>query len=296
MAHRTRATLTGRRRWTPRSPRRPTTSAPTHWSSSRAPRWPARSPPASSPAPDDDVLADRYVQADETLRPAGFEWYEVSNWATLAGCPLPAQRAVLERRELVGRRSRARTATSAACGGGMSSTRSATPRGWTPAQSPAAGRETLDAEQPAHRAGDARRPPRDGLPMHDCPSRPGARCPQLVTWGLVEPGCAGHASGSCSPSAVGCSPTPWFANCSEPSSPSAQADALRRPGTASRSSTRAWMDAGSPARPAAHGAGRPPDTARRATAPRAGTGRRRRWSPRLADDRGRARAWSWSAR
>jgi putative oxygen-independent coproporphyrinogen III oxidase len=33
------------------------------------------------PAPDDDVLADRYVQADETLSRAGLEWYEVSNWA-----------------------------------------------------------------------------------------------------------------------------------------------------------------------------------------------------------------------
>ncbi|MDP9417719.1 MAG: radical SAM family heme chaperone HemW [Actinomycetota bacterium] len=32
-------------------------------------------------APDDDDLADRYVQADETLRRAGYEWYEVSNWA-----------------------------------------------------------------------------------------------------------------------------------------------------------------------------------------------------------------------
>ena len=31
--------------------------------------------------PDDDVLADRYVQADTTLRAAGFDWYEVSNWA-----------------------------------------------------------------------------------------------------------------------------------------------------------------------------------------------------------------------
>jgi len=30
------------------------------------------------PAPDDDVLADRYLQADEALRPLG--WYEVSNW------------------------------------------------------------------------------------------------------------------------------------------------------------------------------------------------------------------------
>jgi putative oxygen-independent coproporphyrinogen III oxidase len=34
------------------------------------------------PMPDDDVLADRYEQADRTLRGAGFDWYEVSNWAT----------------------------------------------------------------------------------------------------------------------------------------------------------------------------------------------------------------------
>ncbi|HWC34503.1 MAG TPA: radical SAM family heme chaperone HemW [Mycobacteriales bacterium] len=33
------------------------------------------------PAPDDDVLADRYATADEMLSAAGFEWYEVSNWA-----------------------------------------------------------------------------------------------------------------------------------------------------------------------------------------------------------------------
>jgi oxygen-independent coproporphyrinogen-3 oxidase len=34
------------------------------------------------PMPDDDVLADRYEQADATLQKAGFGWYEVSNWAT----------------------------------------------------------------------------------------------------------------------------------------------------------------------------------------------------------------------
>ncbi len=34
------------------------------------------------PMPDDDVLADRYEQADATLRSGGFDWYEVSNWAT----------------------------------------------------------------------------------------------------------------------------------------------------------------------------------------------------------------------
>ena len=33
------------------------------------------------PAPDDDVLADRYVMADDALTAAGFDWYEVSNWA-----------------------------------------------------------------------------------------------------------------------------------------------------------------------------------------------------------------------
>jgi putative oxygen-independent coproporphyrinogen III oxidase len=40
------------------------------------------------PAPDDDVLADRYLIADERLAAAGLDWYEVSNWAAdaLAQC------------------------------------------------------------------------------------------------------------------------------------------------------------------------------------------------------------------
>ena len=33
------------------------------------------------PAPDDDVLADRYLAADAALSAAGLHWYEVSNWA-----------------------------------------------------------------------------------------------------------------------------------------------------------------------------------------------------------------------
>jgi putative oxygen-independent coproporphyrinogen III oxidase len=33
------------------------------------------------PAPDDDVMADRYLAADELLTTAGLHWYEVSNWA-----------------------------------------------------------------------------------------------------------------------------------------------------------------------------------------------------------------------
>ena len=33
------------------------------------------------PMPDDDVLADRYLMADDRLAAAGLRWYEVSNWA-----------------------------------------------------------------------------------------------------------------------------------------------------------------------------------------------------------------------
>ncbi len=35
----------------------------------------------SRPAPDDDLQADAYALADDVLSGAGFEWYEVSNWA-----------------------------------------------------------------------------------------------------------------------------------------------------------------------------------------------------------------------
>jgi putative oxygen-independent coproporphyrinogen III oxidase len=36
------------------------------------------------PAPDDDVLAERYEQVDSVLSTSGFRWYEVSNWAASA--------------------------------------------------------------------------------------------------------------------------------------------------------------------------------------------------------------------
>ncbi|GGG71634.1 radical SAM family heme chaperone HemW [Corynebacterium pelargi] len=37
------------------------------------------------PAPDEDVYADRYAMIDARLQQAGFEWYEVSNWAKPGG-------------------------------------------------------------------------------------------------------------------------------------------------------------------------------------------------------------------
>ncbi|MBB5906852.1 radical SAM family heme chaperone HemW [Actinoalloteichus hymeniacidonis] len=37
------------------------------------------------PAPDEDVLAARYEMIDDALSAAGFDWYEVSNWAARSG-------------------------------------------------------------------------------------------------------------------------------------------------------------------------------------------------------------------
>ena len=58
------------------------------------------------PAPEDDDEAAKYEIADEVLSAAGYRWYEVSNWALGRGGPVPAQRGLLDRRQLVGRRSR----------------------------------------------------------------------------------------------------------------------------------------------------------------------------------------------
>ena len=72
------------------------------------------------PMTDDDVHADRYLIAEEMLSGAGYEWYEVSNWAAAGdrAAPLPAQRAVLDAAPTGGARAPAPTATWAACAGG----------------------------------------------------------------------------------------------------------------------------------------------------------------------------------
>ncbi|RJL26480.1 radical SAM family heme chaperone HemW [Bailinhaonella thermotolerans] len=44
-------------------------------------RLAARVRRAEIPVPDDDVMADRYLLAEETLTAAGLRWYEISNWA-----------------------------------------------------------------------------------------------------------------------------------------------------------------------------------------------------------------------
>ncbi len=138
-------------------------------------------------APDDDVAADRYVQADETLAAAGFDWYEVSNWAT-------SEAARCHHNELYWG-----DANWWGAGPGAHSHVGGV-RWWNvkhPAryaamieggQSPAAARETLDeaARQLERIMLNVRR--REGVSMLDVAEAARVKVPQLVRWGLVEAG------------------------------------------------------------------------------------------------------------
>ena len=95
--------------------------------------------------PDDDLEADMYELADDLLAAAGYDWYEVSNWATRRRAPLAAQPRLLARRRLVGHRPRRaqprrrRALVEREAPGRLRRARAG-------GVSPAAGRETLDAE------------------------------------------------------------------------------------------------------------------------------------------------------
>jgi len=137
------------------------------------------------PAPDDDVLADRYVMADETLAAAGYDWYEISNWATT-----PAGRC--RHNELYWS-----DASWWGFGPGAHSHVGGV-RWWNvkhPSRyaalldsgvSPAAGRETLDdAARTTERLMLAVRT-RAGLAVRDIPEPARDRLPELASWGLIE--------------------------------------------------------------------------------------------------------------
>ncbi|MBV9592443.1 MAG: coproporphyrinogen III oxidase [Actinobacteria bacterium] len=138
------------------------------------------------PAPDDDVLADRYVQADETLQAAGFEWYEVSNWARSTG-------ARCRHNELYWR-----DASWWGIGPGAHSHVGGV-RWWNvkhPARyaaaleagrSPAAGREVLDARAKLTEKVMLGVRMRDGLALTDVPEPGRGRVGDLAGWGLVDP-------------------------------------------------------------------------------------------------------------
>ncbi len=137
------------------------------------------------PAPDDDVQADRYLMADDTLRAAGYEWYEISNWTRT-----PAGRC--RHNELYWS-----DANWWGLGPGAHSHLSGI-RWWNvkhpsryaalvdAGRSPAAGRETLgDSERLVERLmlGVRRR---EGLSMLELPQSAQLIVPQLASWGLVD--------------------------------------------------------------------------------------------------------------
>jgi putative oxygen-independent coproporphyrinogen III oxidase len=137
------------------------------------------------PAPDEDAQADRYVMADEALQTAGFDWYEISNWAR-------SDAARCRHNELYWS-----DANWWGLGPGAHSHVSGV-RWWNvkhPARygalldsgaSPAAGREVLDDEARLTERVMLGVRRREGLPLEELP--PGARrvLPQLASWGLID--------------------------------------------------------------------------------------------------------------
>jgi oxygen-independent coproporphyrinogen-3 oxidase len=143
------------------------------------------------PAPDDDVLADRYVMADETLRAAGFEWYEVSNWATSEAGRCRHNELYWSDHNWWGIGPGAHSHVS-----GVRWWNVKHPVRYTAmveaGQSPAAGRETLDpAARHTERVMLGVRL-REGLPTYELTNAGRAAVPQLASWGLIDASAAGE--------------------------------------------------------------------------------------------------------
>jgi oxygen-independent coproporphyrinogen-3 oxidase len=142
------------------------------------------------PAPEDDVLADRYVLADELLAAAGYDWYEVSNWARGPGARCRHNEIYWTNANWWG------------FGPGAHSHVSGV-RWWNlkhPARyaaqldaghSPAAGRETLDDRARFTEYVMLGVRLREGLVVEHLPPTSQRVIPQLATWGLVDAGAVG---------------------------------------------------------------------------------------------------------
>jgi len=137
------------------------------------------------PPPDDDVLADRYAQADDTLGRAGFEWYEVSNWARSGAGRCRHNELYWQDANWWGFGPGAHSHV-----GGV--------RWWNvkhpvryssqleSGHSPAAGRELLDDQARLMERIMLGIRLREGLSMLDVPREAHAKVPQLVAWGLAD--------------------------------------------------------------------------------------------------------------
>jgi putative oxygen-independent coproporphyrinogen III oxidase len=136
-------------------------------------------------APDDDVLADRYLQADDTLQSAGFGWYEVSNWATSAAAECRHNRIYWAGGNWWGAGPGAHSHI-----GGTRWWNMKHPTRYTAAldagASPAAGRETLGRRAQLTERLMLEVRMRDGLDLTSLPLAATKHAEQGVIWGLVE--------------------------------------------------------------------------------------------------------------
>jgi putative oxygen-independent coproporphyrinogen III oxidase len=138
------------------------------------------------PAPDDDVLADRYAQADETLSRAGFQWYEVSNWARSPAARCRHNALYWQDANWWGLGPGAHSHV-----GGVRWWNVKHPVRYTAllesGRSPAAARELLDDNARLMERIMLGVRLREGLSMMDVPRDAHEKVPQLVTWGLADP-------------------------------------------------------------------------------------------------------------
>jgi putative oxygen-independent coproporphyrinogen III oxidase len=137
-------------------------------------------------APDDDVLADRYVQADETLRRAGFDWYEVSNWARTDAARCRHNELYWRDANWWGIGPGAHSHV-----GGVRWWNVKHPVRYTAAlelaRSPAAGREVLDERARYTERVMLGMRLRDGLAVNEITGDVEDKMNQLITWGLLDP-------------------------------------------------------------------------------------------------------------
>ncbi len=146
------------------------------------------------PLPDDDTLADAYEVADAVLTGAGYDWYEVSNWARTPDDACRHNLGYWRGDDWWGVGPGAHSHV-----GGVRWWNVRHPRAYAgrlaAGESPAQAREVLtDAERQEERVLLAVRLA-DGLPLTDLEPAARARVAELVAEGLAEPGPALGADG-----------------------------------------------------------------------------------------------------